>query len=377
MEKNKNKNLFLEITNFINKHNLITNFTPYLYNKFVKNNLTTNFTPSTTPSPTTNTSCDAQNEPKKCSIILGLSGGPDSVFLLHILSQLKDAGKIDNIIATHLDHEWRPESAKEAIFCQEIAKKYGVTCITKKLSELKNLGFDHKFDGSKEELGRKARRFLFEFFKKEYNCDSIALAHHAQDQEETFFIRLIRGASLSGLVSIKPKSGYYIRPILEINKRDILEFLDKNKIQYVTDQSNTSHDYLRNRIRELVIPELKKCDTRFEQNFKNTITRLSETEDFLQELTKETFNKITDNNPEKTNTPIRLNLNQFFNLHKILQYRILIYWLIKEDLKFPTSQSFFDEVIKFLKQPESKTHKIHHNWSIIKKKNIAYLQSQE
>ncbi|KKP28190.1 MAG: tRNA(Ile)-lysidine synthase [candidate division TM6 bacterium GW2011_GWF2_30_66] len=305
----------------------------------------------------------------KSKIVLGLSGGPDSVFLLHILSKLKQEGLIQEIIAAHLDHGWREESAKEAKFCLELAKKYNITCEVRKLSELE---LNLKFEGSKEDLGRKARRHLFELIKEKYNYDLIALAHHAQDQEETFFIRLIRGTSLSGLTSIKPKSGDYIRPLLEINKQEILEFLNSHGILYVTDPSNISHEFLRNRIRELVIPALKKCDARFEQNFKITINRLQETEFFLEQLTKEKFNEIST----EISGIFYLNLNQLFKLHNIMLYRVLIYWLIKQNVKFPTGQSFLDEIIKFLAQPESqgpKEHALYQNWSIIKKKNLAHI----
>lgn len=302
-------------------------------------------------------------------IVLGLSGGPDSVFLLHFLTKLKEEGLINEIIAAHLDHGWREESAKEAQFCLELAKKYNIACEARKLSELK---LNLKFEGSKEDLGRKARRALFELVKKEYNFDLIALAHHAQDQEETFFIRLIRGTSLSGLTSIKPKSSDYIRPILEINKQEILEFLNSHNIPYVTDPSNMSHEFLRNRIRELVVPELKKCDARFEQNFKITINRLQETEEFLEQLTKEKFTEIST----EISGIFYINLNQLFKLHNIMLYRVLIYWLIKQKVKFPSGQSFLDEIIKFLSQPDSqgpKEHTLYQNWSIIKKKNLAHL----
>ena len=311
--------------------------------------------------------------PENSKIVLGLSGGPDSIFLLHFLAQLKQEGLIKEIIAAHLDHGWREESAKEAQFCAEMAKKYNVGFVARKLSDLQ---LNLKFEGSKEDLGRKYRRHLFELVKKEHNFDLIALAHHAQDQEETFFIRLIRGASLSGLTAIKPKTGFYIRPLLEINKPEILEFLDLNKIPYVTDPSNMSHEFLRNRIRELVIPELKKCDSRFEQNFKVTINRLQETEEFLEQLTREKFSEIS----REISGVFYINLNQLFNLHNIMLYRVLVYWLIKQNVKFPSGQSFLDEIIKFLAQPDgvgSKEHALYQNWSIIKKKNLAHISVKQ
>ena len=217
--------------------------------------------------------------PQDSKIVLGLSGGPDSVFLLHLLSELKKDGLVKEIVAAHLDHEWRPESAKDEQFCSKMAKEHDVPCVSNKIPDL---GLDLKFSGSKEDLGRRARRYFFKQVKKEYNADLIALAHHAQDQQETFFIRLIRGTSLSGLTAIKPKHGDYIRPLLEINKQDLVNYLDEHNIPYLTDPSNISQEFLRNRIRKHVIPALKNCDARFDQNFQTTIHRLQKTEQFFR-----------------------------------------------------------------------------------------------
>jgi len=306
--------------------------------------------------------------PKKSKIVLGLSGGPDSVFLLHFLAALKKEGLVQEIIVAHLDHEWRPESDKDAQFCTKLANKYDVSlAITKKISDL---GIDLKYEGSKEELGRKARRYFFESIKKGYNADVIALAHHAQDQQETFFIRLIRGSSLSGLTAIKPEHGFYIRPLLETNKQDIIEFLNKNNIPYLIDPSNVQQEFLRNRIRKHVIPALHKCDERFDETFKNTIHRLQKTEEFLNKLTQKTFDEIST----ESKGIFYINLKQLLNLHPVMLYRVLIHWLIKQNVKFPVSEGFLDEMIKFLKQPGSKEHQIYHTWYLVKKKGLAHIK---
>src|SRR5260221_9609791 len=137
------------------------------------------------------------------------------------------------------------------------------------------------------------RRYFFEKVLQEHNADCIALAHHAQDQEETFFIRLIRGSSLTGLTAIKAKHGHYIRPLLETNKSDILAWLHENNIPYATDTTNDSSDYLRNRIRMNVLPALRTCDDRFATNFLSTLNRLQSTEQFLEQLTLKTFEDIS------------------------------------------------------------------------------------
>ena len=108
------------------------------------------------------------------TIIVGLSGGPDSVFLLHVLNHLQKQNPKIKIIATHLDHQWRTESWRDIEFCSELCKKLNIEFIARKAEEL---NLDIKFNGSKEEIGRKMRRALFKQILKEKNADFIALAH--------------------------------------------------------------------------------------------------------------------------------------------------------------------------------------------------------
>src|SRR3990172_10012376 len=222
--------------------------------------------------------------------------------------------------------------------------------ITEKISDL-SLSF--KFEGSKEELGRKARRSFLERIAQECQADVIALAHHAQDQQETFFIRLIRGATLSGLTAMKPKQDLYIRPLLETNKEDIIAYLHEHKIPYLTDPSNESPEFLRNRIRLTVLPALKQCDKRFDKNFLATLHRLQETESFLEEITQQALDHITT----EENGVLYLAIQEFFNLHTILQKRIILTWLCQEKVPFTPTETFFDEIIRFFRQPGSKTHR--------------------
>src|SRR3990172_2797015 len=126
------------------------------------------------------------------------------------------------------------------------------------------------------------RRFFFESLVKEYNATSIALGHHADDQMETFFMRLIRGAQISGLIGMKPKNKLYIRPLLSISKAEIVNYLDENNISYMIDSTNQSDAFLRNRIRNAAIPTLKQADPRFENQFQRTLGNLQETESFLE-----------------------------------------------------------------------------------------------
>ncbi len=300
--------------------------------------------------------------PKNSKILVGLSGGPDSVFLLHVLKSLQNKLKFE-LIAAHLDHEWRKNSHLDVDFCRKITSELMVPFFSAKASQL-NLNL--KKTGSKEELGRIMRRYFFEQIAKEQNADKIALAHHLNDQEETFLIRLILGTTLTGLTGIKSSDGIYIRPLLEIKKDEILKYLEENKITYLIDPSNTSDEFLRNRIRK-IIPSLQQCDKRFDENFLRTLNKLKETDQFLEKIIEEKFNEISI----KKDEIYEINLKQFFNFDQFLQFKILILWLIKSDIKFELTESFLNEILRFLKQPGSGIHEIHHEWKINKKKEIA------
>lgn len=297
--------------------------------------------------------------PENSTIIIGLSGGPDSVFLLQVLAHLR-AEKNLTLIAAHLDHGWRAESKNDVQFCNDRAASYNVPIIVKTLN---NLNLEIKFNGSKEEIGRKARRAFFESLAKEYNASAIALAHHADDQMETFFIRMVRGTSLAGLAGMKAKEGMYIRPLLEIKKAEILHYLHENNIRYVIDESNNSDAYLRNRIRNTVIPALQKADDRFEQNFTALHANLTQTEQLLQELAAKTLVQISDEEGS-------LSIEPLLSLHPVLCNRVLINWLITNKVPFTPSQSLLDEIMRFFKQPGNGKHIFYGKWCI--KKNSGY-----
>ncbi len=300
------------------------------------------------------------------TVVLGLSGGPDSVFLLHLLAQKKKVGEINDVIAAHLDHGWRVNSHKDVEFCRELAHRYDVRLVDHKLSDL---AVSLKNNGSQEEVGRLARRFFLEQVREQEGAGVIALAHHAQDQQETFFIRMLRGASLAGLAAMRARHGQYIRPLLEINKPDIISFLEKNNIPYLIDPTNASDDYLRNRIRNHVLPALTVCDQRFDVKFLTALNSIQASEDFLTRLTQEHFAAITQHK-EGVST---MNVKQFLALDPIFHHRILVYWFCQEQIKFPTSSAFFDEVLRFLKQPNGGTHALNTQWKLSKSKGQAVI----
>ncbi len=319
--------------------------------------------------------------PSGSLIIVGFSGGPDSVFLLHLLKNLQKQYNL-RLIAAHLNHEWRIESEQEALFCKQVCTHFDIPIIIKKISELTE--YTPKYNGSKEEYARRMRRYFFKQIKNEYNADLVALAHHANDQQETFFIRLLRGTTPTGLASIYPKNKWYIRPLLETKKSDILDYLHNNAISYCTDQSNADVTFLRNRIRHELLPVLTKCDKRFELNFQKTIKHLQTTDQFLARLTETLFNQIA----HEKNGLIILSRTLLFKQDPFMRYRLILFWLIKANVSFTPTERFLAEIEHFLVQPlthpltqfqnksQNKSHQIMPTWSIVKKSDTAFILNQ-
>ncbi|MGE0206877.1 MAG: tRNA lysidine(34) synthetase TilS [Candidatus Babeliales bacterium] len=293
------------------------------------------------------------------TIIIGLSGGPDSVFLLHVLHEYRKKMPL-KLIAAHLDHQWRTESGNDVLFCKKLCESLEIPFVHSSADQLP-AALQKK--GSKEEIGRRMRRYFLQMIKQDYNAHSIALGHHLNDQEETFFIRLIRGSTLAGLTCMKPRENAYIRPLLALTKKDILEYLHANTISYLTDPSNESESFLRNRIRLNVIPAIKECDARFDTNFVRTLSALQETEQYLQTLTAATFQTLA----EFQDSSWHLSLEQFKALDPFMQKRVLLYWLIKEQVPFTPTASFLDEILRFLYTKQGGSHTLAPTWALEKK----------
>ncbi|MBD3231935.1 tRNA lysidine(34) synthetase TilS [Candidatus Dependentiae bacterium] len=307
---------------------------------------------------------------KKPTIILGLSGGPDSVFLLYFFKKLDTEKKI-KLIAAHLDHGWRKESVNDVKFCKSLCKNNDIPFIHEHANNLKAC---LKFNGSKEEFGRNLRRFFFENLQKIYKADLIALGHHQQDQQETFFWRIIRGSSLCGLSCMRIIDKPYIRPLLNVSKHEILNYLNEKNINYITDSTNSSDSFLRNRIRKYVLPAMQKSDLRFNTKFQSTLKHLQEEEDFFKRLTIKYYKKIFTAKIKNQKQIICGDLKQFLSKETVLQKRMLIYWLNQEKVSFNASENYFDEILRFLNNNRGGSHQLCTNWKLNKKKSLFWIE---
>ncbi|KKS68396.1 MAG: tRNA(Ile)-lysidine synthase [candidate division TM6 bacterium GW2011_GWE2_42_60] len=314
---------------------------------------------------------------KNTTIIIGLSGGPDSVFLLHVLSQLKTEYSL-TLVAVHLDHGWRENSAADIDFCKSYATRYDVLF---EHAHARDITITKKSSGSLEEQGRLLRRTFFEQVAQKYasphNPTAIALAHHHDDQIETFFIRLLRGAGVTGLAGIRPQyknhHKNYIRPLLCCTKEEILTFLHAQALSYLEDPTNKDPRFLRNRIRSTIIPALRTCDTRFDASLERTMAHLQEADEFIQTTTHKTLEKVSI---VQKNSQRQLLLPAFAELHPFLQKQILLAWLIESGFPFTVSSGLLDELIRFLLISKNKKHLLYHSWSIIKQNSCATLEGE-
>lgn len=298
-------------------------------------------------------------------IIVGLSGGPDSICLLNILKKLESNFNL-KLIAAHLDHEWRDKSALDVEFCKKVSKELDVDFVFEKASNIKPI--KKIISSSKEELGRVLRRQFLTDLLHIYKADFIALGHNYDDQIETFLIRLIRGSSISGLSCIKAVNNFYIRPLLDIKKLEILEYLNFNSLDYLIDSTNDQDLYLRNKIRKYVVPQLRFCDNRFDLNFKKSLLNLQKTDLFIEDLAFKLFSQITI----KDGNDLIIDKIKFIELennYSYLYHRIILLWLCQNNVEFIPSTLFFNEILKFIKYANSKIHKIHVNWHIYREKN--------
>jgi tRNA(Ile)-lysidine synthase len=192
-------------------------------------------------------------------VLVAVSGGPDSVCLLSVLHVLAKDLDLELHVA-HLDHMFRgKESADEALFVSELSKKLGITAT---IEQFDVPAYCLERGLSPQEGAREVRYGFFQQAAKAAGASHIATGHTANDQAETFLMRLIRGAGASGLSAIPPLRENIIRPLIESTRDEVLEYLKETGLAFVTDPSNAKPVYTRNRIRMEVLPVLQRFNPR-------------------------------------------------------------------------------------------------------------------
>lgn len=297
-------------------------------------------------------------------IVLGFSGGPDSVFLLEALNYAKKEIKFEIVLA-HINHLLRGENSDtDEKFSIEYAEKLNIPIFVKRVSiekvaREKNIGL--------EEAGRFVR---YEFFKEiltNISGNKIAIAHNLDDQIETFLFRLIRGSSLEGLEGIQNRENI-IRPINEIYKSAILDFLDKNKINYRVDETNFENDFTRNSIRLDLIPLIEK---RYNINFKDKIFNLISEIKEVNSILKVDLKKYEVSKENRCCLNIELiNLEE-----KYIQRKIINEYLKKYNLE--GSREKIGNIINLLNSNGSKVIKLEKGFILQKQYKYIWIEKEK
>lgn len=206
-------------------------------------------------------------------VLVGVSGGADSVALLHLLVGLKDARRIW-LGVVHVDHQLRPESAEDAAFVQQLAERFDVPAVVIRRNVRAEVA---RRKLSLEEGARHVRYEAFQEAARMHSATRLALAHTADDQAETVLMRLLRGSGLTGLCAIPMSRPLgectIIRPLLGIWRKDLVEYLQAHRLAFRQDATNDDPRFVRNRIRHGLLPLLERA---YNPQIKPLLSQLAE-----------------------------------------------------------------------------------------------------
>ena len=225
--------------------------------------------------------------PPKAGVLLGVSGGVDSMTLLEILCGLREEMGF-SLGAAHVDHGIREDSAEDAALVSKYCREHGIAYYQKNLSLNGNLP-------KGENLEDYARRMRYEYFSmlmEQENYEMLMTAHHADDQAETILMHLIRGCGMRGLCGMQPKRGRVCRPMLQISKEEIRSYAKEQGIPYREDSTNCSGEYTRNRIRRELIPQLKTYNPNIVEALGRMAEQTAQDADYLDELGRNAYEKL-------------------------------------------------------------------------------------
>ena len=265
-------------------------------------------------------------------VLIAVSGGADSVALLHVLISIRRELNLDLAIA-HLNHCARGiDSDEDAQFVLNLGKTLGIKTFIKKIDVSKEKLF---LKTSFQESGRILRRKFLESTSNEIGANKIALGHIADDQVETFLINLIRGSGLKGLGGMSEQNGPYVRPLLNCFKNEIIEYLHSRGVEHRFDKSNAKKDYLRNRIRLDLIPNIEKnFNPKFKENLLSTVDIIRDDDKFLSDSLVPIFNDVSEVNTDLDQI-FQISIPRFLDQALSTQRRLLRHaiYMVKGDLR--------------------------------------------
>jgi len=276
-------------------------------------------------------------------IVVGVSGGPDSVCLLDTLYKLKNKYDLELVIA-HVNYGLRgKDSELDEKLVRTLVEKYSLP-----VEVIRNTRYEIR-DTNLEEKLRNFRYAFFEKVLKKYRADRIAIGHNLNDQAETVLMRILRGTGLKGLGAIKFKNDKIIRPLLNIPRKEIVAYLRKNRISYRIDKTNLGTDFTRNKIRNQLLPCLEKeFNPNIQENFYKFSQSVAEDYDFISLSAKTWLRKNKS-----------LSISKLKKLHPSLQREILRQKIEESVLALrEIESSHIAEILKVVQSNKNKRQKI-------------------
>lgn len=282
-------------------------------------------------------------------IVIGVSGGADSMALLNLLLDISKEKNI-SLCVVHINHGLRGEDAdNDQRYVENFCRDNDVLCRSFKFNVADIASKEHL---TSEEAGRKVRYTVFETVAREFSANKIATAHHMNDNCETLLFNILRGSGLTGLCGIRPLRGKYIRPLIKTSRDEIEVYLTEKNIHWCTDRTNSELLYTRNKIRLELLPYIKK---RFNPSVENALQRLSELcaddNDFIDSTSKKILSDCIIDSDDKY---IVLDKTDFRSQHLAVKRRIIR--CVLEKLSVPLKDVHMvhiDNCIKMLCESES------------------------
>lgn len=265
---------------------------------------------------------------KNETVVIAVSGGPDSMALLQIVNSLKE--KLDlKLVCAHVNHKQRIESEEEAVMVEDYCKQNDIIFEYMTIEDYNKTNFHQD--------ARTKRYNFFEKCVKKCQAKHLLTAHHGDDLMETILMRIVRGASFKSYAGFKDKiekDEYTIlRPLVYYTKEEIENYVKENNIPYRIDQSNNKDKYTRNRYRKYILPHLKNEDKRVHHKFYKFSKTIEAYEEYINKETNKYYQEVFKEE--------KLNIEKFKILDKIIQIRIInqiLFNIYKEDLSLITDK---------------------------------------
>lgn len=273
------------------------------------------------------------------TVLIGLSGGADSVCLTHVLGALRDELGI-KLYTVHVNHGIRGEEAqRDEQYAKDFSSSLGITCFTKRC----DVPAEAETSGESEETA--GRRIRYEFFSKlceKHDINKIATAHNKNDNAETILMNFMRGSAIGGLSGIPIMRGNIIRPLLNVSRKEIENYCAENHLKYMTDSTNLTDNYTRNKVRRSFIPMIQR---EFNPNFINTVTDnariMRDDSDYIEKTAYNNYLNIVKDN--------EVSVCELLKLEMPVRRRIIRYMLkdIYNELN-NVSAKYIDDILSML-----------------------------